>query len=315
MASKTQVATVGEQQAALVINNSFIDGLTRQLEEKTKYGLSFPKDYNLSNALMGAYLTLKETKDKNNKPILESCSQISIANSLMNMATLGLSVQKKQGYFISYGNQCQFQRSYFGNMTIARRYGMKDVHAEIIYDGDNFKYHIEDGNKVLDSHEQDFMNIDNDKILGAYAVVQMEDGSKHLEVMNMKQIEQAWKQGFGYKKDGNGTHQKFTDQMAKKTVINRALKQIINSHGDVFVQEADENTENIPKEDIIEHNVAYEIGENANTEAFVVEPAAIEEKPKQPAVAETVKAAEKEPVQAAEPTETAIPSFMTQEEM
>lgn len=188
MANKTQVATVGEQQAAIVINNQFIDGLTKQLEEKCKYGLSFPKDYNLSNALMGAYLVLKETKDKNNNPILESCSQISIANSLMNMATLGLSVQKKQGYFVSYAGQCQFQRSYFGNITIARRYGMKDIHAEIIYQGDKFKYHIEDGNKVLDSHEQDFMNIDNEKILGAYAVVLMEDGTKHLEVMNIKQI-------------------------------------------------------------------------------------------------------------------------------
>lgn len=42
MANKTQVATVGEQQAAIVINNQFIDGLTKQLEEKCKYGLSFP---------------------------------------------------------------------------------------------------------------------------------------------------------------------------------------------------------------------------------------------------------------------------------
>lgn len=313
MANKTQVATVGEQQAAVVINNQFIDGLTKQLEEKCKYGLSFPKDYNLSNALMGAYLVLKETKDRNNKPILESCSQISIANSLMNMATLGLSVQKKQGYFVSYGNQCQFQRSYFGNITIARRYGMKDIHAEIIYDGDEFKYHIEDGNKVLDSHEQDFMNIDNNKILGAYAVVLMEDGTKHLEVMNMKQIKQAWSQGYGYKESGNGTHQKFTDQMAKKTVINRALKQIINSHGDVFVQEVEEATEEIPKQDIIEHEVVYEIEQNANKEEFIPKPMAIEEQSKQPTVAEAVKSAEKEPAQAAG-KEPEIPDFMKQEE-
>lgn len=316
MANKTQLATVGEQQAAVVINNSFIDGLTKQLEEKCKYGLSFPKDYNLSNALMGAYLVLKETKDRNNKPVLESCTSTSIANSLMNMATLGLSVQKKQGYFISYGNQCQFQRSYFGNITIARRYGMKDIHAEIIYDGDKFKYHIEDGNKVLDIHKQDFMNIDNDKILGAYAVIQMEDGTKHLEVMNIKQIKQAWKQGYGFKEDGNGTHQKFTDQMAKKTVINRALKQIINSHGDVFVQEVEEATEEIPKQDIIEHEVAYEIEQNANAEEFIRdEPAAIGEQPKQPTVAEVVKTAEKEPVPAAGKQETEIPDFMKPEEM
>ena len=316
MASKTQLATTGEQQASLVINNSFIDGLTKQLEEKTKYGLSLPKDYNLSNALMGAYLTLKETKDKNNKPILQACSQISIANSLMNMATLGLSVQKKQGYFIAYSGQCQFQRSYFGNITIARRYGMKDIHAEIIYDGDKFKYHIEDGNKVLDSHEQDFMNIDNDKILGAYAVVLMEDGTKHLEVMNIKQIKQSWSQGYGYKENGNGTHQKFTDQMAKKTVINRALKQIINSHGDAFIQEVEEATEEIPKQDIIEHEVAYEIEQNANAEEFIPdEPVAIEEQPKQPTVVEVVKTAEKEPVPAADKQETEIPDFMKPEEM
>lgn len=316
MATKTQVATTGEQQAAVVINNSFIDGLTKQLEKKCEYGLSFPKDYNLSNALMGAYLVLKETKDRNNKPVLESCTSTSIANALMNMATLGLSVQKKQGYFIAYGGQCQFQRSYFGNMTIARRYGMKDIHAEIIYEGDKFKYHIEDGNKVLDSHEQDFMNIDNDKILGAYAVVLMEDGTKRLEVMNIKQIKQAWKQGYGYKEDKDGTHQKFSDQMAKKTVMNRALKQIINTHGDIFVQEADEYTEEISKRDIIEQEVTYEIEQNANKEEFVPDvPFQIEEQPKQQTIADEVKALEKEPVPVAEKKAPEIPEFMKQEEM
>ena len=119
MATKTEIQEQGKTQAAAVINNAFIDGLTTQLNEKCKYGMSFPKDYNLANALTGAYLVLKETTDRNNKPILESCTQASVANSLMDMATLGLSVQKKQGYFIAYGKKCLFQRSYFGNVTIA----------------------------------------------------------------------------------------------------------------------------------------------------------------------------------------------------
>lgn len=131
MASKAQLATAGEQQAAIVINNSFIDGLVKQLEKKCEYGLSFPKDYNLSNALMGAYLILKETKDRNNKPVLESCTSTSIANSLMNMATLGLSVQKKQGYFISYGNQCPVPevllRKHYNSQKIRyERYSRRD---------------------------------------------------------------------------------------------------------------------------------------------------------------------------------------------
>ena len=312
--NKNQVITQGDKQAELVINNSFIDGLTKQLNEKCKYGLSFPTDYNLANSLMGAYLVLKETTDKNGKPLLETCSQISIANSLMDMATLGLSVQKKQGYFIAYGDKCQFQRSYFGNITIARRFGLKDIHAEVIYKNDVFKYHIEDGVKILDSHEQSIENIDNDAIIGAYAVVVMQDGTKYLEVMNMKQIKQSWQQGYGYK-EGSGTHSKFADQMAKKTVINRALKQIINTHGDVFVQEADERTEDVDRMEQVEADVAYEIAENSNKEEFVVEePAQVEEKPAPKTVADvTAGAKEKEPVKAEKKQE--VPAFMQMEDM
>lgn len=293
------------QQVDFAINNTFIDGLSKQLNAKVQNGMSFPADYNVTNALMGAYLALKETEDKNGKPLLEVCSQTSIANSLMDMATLGLSVQKKQGYFIAYGGKCQFQRSYFGNMTIARRYGMKDVNAEIIYDGDEFTYSIVDGKKEFTSHKQDFKNIDTDKISGAYAIVTMEDGTKYLEVMNINQLKQSWKQGYGYKETG-GTHQKFADQMAKKTVINRAMKQIINTHGDAFVQEADERTEDIDKNELLEASVVYDIETNANSVPFE----AIEEKPEPPTMPKA-QAKEKEPVEAN--GEQTLPDFMKAE--
>lgn len=314
MATRQEVLEQGKHQAGIVVNNAFIDGLIAQLQEKCKNGMSFPEDYNVANALMGAYLTLKETEDKNHKPLLEVCSQTSIANALMDMATLGLSVQKKQGYFIAYGGKCQFQRSYFGNITIARRYGLKEVNAQVIYEGDKFQYHIEDGIKILDKHEQDFMNIDNNKIIGAYAVVIMQDGSKSLEVMNMNQIKQSWQQGYGYK-EGSGTHSKFTDQMAKKTVINRALKGIINTHGDAFVQEADEHTEDINPADKIVADVEYEISENANKTEFVIaETPAIEEKPEPKTVADvTAGAKEKEAVKAEKKQE--VPDFMKMENM
>lgn len=313
MATKQEISN-SNNSTDMVINNAFIDGLSKQLQKKCEYGLSFPDDYNVANALTGAYLILKETTDKNGKPILETCSQVSIANALMDMCVLGLNVQRKQGYFIAYGGKCQFQRSYFGNITIARRFGLKDIHAEVIYEGDNFVYHIEDGNKVLDKHEQSITNIDNDKIIGAYAVVIMQDGTKMLEVMNIKQIKQSWQQGYGYK-EGSGTHSKFADQMAKKTVINRALKQIINTHGDVFVQEADERTEDVDRMEQVEADVAYEIAENSNKEEFIIdEPPAIEEKPVLKTVADiTTGAKEKDPVKA-EKKEQPLPEFMTMEQ-
>ena len=275
MATKNEVVEQGKKNAELIVNNAFIDGLSMQLQEKTKYGLSFPADYNPTNALMGAYLIMKETTDKNGKCILESCSQASIANSLMDMATLGLNASKKQGYFIAYGGKCQFQKSYFGNITLARRNGLKTINAEIIYDGDTFKYHIENGMKVIDVHEQDFMNIDNDKILGAYAVAIMDDGRKVVEVMNINQLKKAWNQRMGgLKEDASSTHMKFKDQMAKKTVINRLCKLIGNTSTDGNISEISDRLDEVADVDMVAEDVAYEIEKNANQVDFeeVVEP-------------------------------------------
>ena len=282
MANKNEIVEKGKRDAEITINNAFIDGLSMQLQEKTKYGLSFPADYNPTNALMGAYLIMNETTDKNGKCILESCSQASIANSLMDMATLGLNASKKQGYFIAYGGKCQFQKSYFGNITLARRNGLKTINAEIIYDGDTFKYHIENGMKVIDVHEQDFMNIDNDKILGAYAVAVMDDGRKVVEVMNINQLKKAWNQRMGgLKEDASSTHMKFKDQMAKKTVINRLCKLIGNTSTDGNISEISDRLDEAAEVDMVAEDVAYEIENNANQVDFeeVVEPQSEQETP------------------------------------
>lgn len=267
--AKNEIAEQGKKNAELVVNNAFIDGLSLQLKEKEQYGLSFPADYNPTNALMGAYLIMKETTDKNGKNILESCSQASIANSLMDMATLGLNASKKQGYFIAYGGKCQFQKSYFGNITLARRNGLKKVNAEIIYEGDTFKYHIENGMKVIDEHIQDFMNIDVDKIKGAYAVGIMSDGSTIVEVMNIHQLKKAWNQRMGgLKEDASSTHTKFRDQMAKKTVINRLCKLLANTSTDGNISEISDRLDEVAESDIIAEDVAYEVETNANTVPF-----------------------------------------------
>lgn len=270
MATNKQEVMTPQQQAGMVVNNSFIDALSSQLVEKQKYGLTFPEDYNPTNALMGAYLKLKETMDKNGKCVLDTCSQASIANCLMEMVTKGLNMQKAQCYPVAYGGKLQCQISYHGWKTMAHRYGVKTIDSECIYEGDVFQYHLENGRKILDKHEQDFMNIDTDKIKGAYCVITLTDGSRYIEVMNINQIKTAWKKGFGYK-ENSGTHKDFTDMMAKKTVTSRACRQIVQQYGDSAVVasiEKDDNRENV---DIIAEDVAYEIDQNANTEEFQVD--------------------------------------------
>ena len=274
MTTKNEVAEQGKKNAELVVNNSFIDGLVAQLQEKEKFGLSFPKDYNYANELMGAYLVLKETVDKDKKPVLESCSQISIANSLMKMVRSGLSMQNGQCYPIAYGGKLNIQPSVYGNTCNARRFGLKSIPAMVIYEGDEFVYHIEDGEIVIDKHTQDFMNIDTAKIKGAYAIAKMADGEKHVEIMNMAMIKNAWKQGYGYKENGNGTHQIFTDQMCLKTVKNRCLKYIIRTHGSEELNDIYDEYDKQEDVDVVAEDVAYDIEKNANTVDFeeVVEP-------------------------------------------
>ncbi|RHT42907.1 recombinase RecT [Clostridium sp. AM30-24] len=270
MATNKQEVTTPHQQAELVINNSFIDALSKQLVKKQEYGLTFPEDYNPTNALMGAYLKLKETTDRNGKCVLNTCSQASIANCLMEMVTKGLNMQKAQCYPVAYGGKLQCQISYHGWKAMAHRYGAKTIDAEVIYEGDTFQYHLENGRKILDKHEQDFANIDVDKIKGAYCVIALDDGSCYIEVMNINQIKTAWKKGFGYK-ENSGTHKEFTDMMAKKTVTSRACRQIVQQYGDSAVVasiEKDDNRENV---DIIAEDVAYEINQNANSEEFQVD--------------------------------------------
>lgn len=278
MATNTAVATATPMDAA--INNKFIDGLASQLEEKKKFGLAFPANYNVSNALNSAYLMLQDMTVKRKKGndwveerALDVCTKQSIASSLMDMAVQALNPMKKQCYFVAFGNKLTLMRSYQGTMAVARRVGATDIRAEVIYDGDTFRYHIENGHKVIDEHTQDFKNIDNEKIVGAYAIVEHPDFTPYVEIMNINQIRKAWAKGKADLTKANDVHNEFADQMAKKTVINRACKNFINSSDDGYLMETFDRTTSNEDVDVVAEQVAYDIAENANSEAFEEVPA------------------------------------------
>lgn len=194
--------------------------------------LKLPKDYSPENALKSAYLILKETVDKDGKPVLETCTQESIARSLLKMIYEGLSPMKGQGYFIAYSGKLSFVRDYHGNILLAKRHGeVKKVIANAIYKDDDFYFSVEAGTgiKTVTKHEQTLESIST-PVVGAYAVLTLSDGTTFTEVMNIDQIKAAWnmRQGKGLTK----AHENFSDEMAKRTVINRACKPFIKSSDD-----------------------------------------------------------------------------------
>ena len=206
--------------------------------------IKLPKDYVPGNALKVAGLMLTELKNKDGKAAMEVCTLESIANSLLMMTMQGLSVGKGQGYLIVYGDKLQFQRDYRGSILLAKRDAdVKEVNANVIYQGDQFTYEVDTktGRMEVVEHKPSLEHQDITKIKGAYAIVVFNDGSTALTVMTIEQIKKAWMQGFG----GGNTkaHQNFTDEMAKKTVINRACKVLIGSSDDSeIVDEEDQQT-------------------------------------------------------------------------
>ena len=246
-----------------------------KVESFTNTGeLVLPTDYSPANALKGAMLILAETQTRDKKPVLQACTKESIAKAMLKMVVQGLSPLKSQGYFIPYGDQLTWSRSYQGSIALARRVGgVSDVVANIVYKEDVFEYKVntETGRKELVKHEQKFENIDNGEIKGAYAIISYEDGRTDLVVMTIKEIETAW--GQGATKGNSPAHKNFRQEMAKKTVINRACKTPINSSSDVhlFVGRDEENK--VP----LEEKVKEEIKEETASETIEFEEVQTEE--------------------------------------
>jgi len=230
--------------------------------EKLKQ-LTLPADYSAENALKAAYIALQEVKTSSGKSALEACNPASIGNALLKMVVWGLSPLKKQCSFIAYGEKLECSVEYSGNIALAKRYGgLKTIKANVVYKDDVFEFEtdIESGRKKIVKHTQTLNNFGKE-IIGAYAFYELEDGTKDVEIMSMDQIKASWNQGA--MKGNSPAHKNFPDQMAMKTVYNRACKLLIRSSNDsvLFPPSSSEEEEKVDK---VSEDVKHEVLTNAN---------------------------------------------------
>ncbi|HEN4322735.1 TPA: recombinase RecT [Streptococcus agalactiae] len=213
-------------------------GVNKRIEEKQNENFIVPPNYSLGNALSNAYYELKNSSSGN---LLSQCTDESIYISLLDMVAQGLSPAKKQCYFIKYGDKVQLRRSYFGTMKVVKELNeVKDIWAGVIFEGDVFKSEIVNGRRRFVSHESDWENQDN-PIKGAYCIIKDINNEEYLTIMTKKQIDKAWS-----KAKTKNVQIDFSDQMAMRTVINRAAKFFINTSNDssYFVEALNRTTEN-----------------------------------------------------------------------
>ena len=216
------------------ISDSVLNKISTMIENNQ---LQLPPNYVVGNALKSAYLILNGTQDKNGNNVLETCSRDSIANALLKMAILGLNPSKDQAYFVAYGKNLTLMTSYFGKITAIKRIkGVVDVRADVIYRDTEY-------NLIADDYGNDLIEIikpcplekrNNENIVGAWAKIIFDPsvwGTKEYScIMTIDQIKKAWEQGAT--KGNSPAHKNFATEMCKKSVINRCIKNYINSCDD-----------------------------------------------------------------------------------
>ena len=235
---KQETAVVETHSSALqVAEKNISDKVFNQINIlQNEQGLVLPNNYNVSNALKSAYLTLAGSN-------LLNTDQTALAQALLDMCIQGLTPAKRQCYFINYGGKVNMMRSYFGDRSVCINAGIVDeIQANIIYQDDvvNVNY-VND--RMTVEHTTNWANFEK-PIVGAYAWAVLPDGTKIYDIMTIDRIKKSW--AMSKNNTNNKLQSSFTDDACKRTVIRHLAKNLFNSSGDneVITRSYNETTEN-----------------------------------------------------------------------
>lgn len=225
---------VGQTTVKRVISQA-ISQYTEMIENKA---FDLPENYSYKNAIQQTrYLLTKPAESGKNqgKAIVDFCTPQSILQSVMEMAQKGLNPDKKQCYFIPYGNTCTLSVSYQGNVALAKRNGedIGEIYGYAVYKNDEFEleFNIKKGVFEIKKYVPKVTEWKKSDIVGAFAIITDKKGEvKYTEYMTMEQIKAAW--AMGAAKGNSPAHRNFPDQQAIKTVKSRAVKSFVNTADD-----------------------------------------------------------------------------------
>ena len=200
-----------------------------------------------------------------NTPQLAACTQKSFLGAMMACAQLGIEPNTSlgHGYLIPYRNkgqlECQFQLGYKGLIQLAYRSGqISTISAHTVYANDKFEFTL--GLEPTLVHVP-CMDGDRGAPVAYYATYKTKDLGYGFEVMS---VADAQAHRAKYSKASYSPWDTNFDEMAKKTVLKRALKYAPISvdfqramAGDEGIREVDEAF----KGDVMDEPVIYADGQ------------------------------------------------------
>lgn len=160
-------------------------------------------------------------------PKLAECSPQSFLAAMMTAAQLGVEPNTAlgQAYLLPYRNhgqmECQFQLGYKGLIDLAYRSGeVSVIQAHTVYENDLFEYELGMDPKLRHVPAK----ADRGEAVAYYAMFKTKDGGYGFEVMSVDDVQrhaQRYSKSYG---SGSSPWRSNFDEMAKKTVLKRALK-------------------------------------------------------------------------------------------
>lgn len=213
----------------------------------------------------------------NKTPKIQECSTESILSAIFDLASLNLVPNSPIGhaYLIPYGGVCTVQIGYKGFAELAYRSGeVKMVQADVVRDGDEFKYLKGANVQQFVSHCKNLTKgRDGREVIAAWASVELLNGGVAIEVMESDELAKI--ERLANAKKESPAWKYFADEMRKKTAVKRLLKllQISNMETVRAAIELDNKSSGVlpeingnGKAHPVEHKLTFGDDKNAVTE-------------------------------------------------
>jgi recombination protein RecT len=162
-------------------------------------------------------------------PDLKECTQASVAQCLIDLASLGIEADGRRAHLIPFNDRrkgvktCTLILDYKGIVELVKRSGdVKDIQAHVVYKKDQFD--VMYGTGAFIEHKP-YLEGERGDAVCAYSHITMKDGSTSFEVMGIAEINKIRDDSRGYKpKDPDVPWNKWYGEMARKTVFKRHSK-------------------------------------------------------------------------------------------
>lgn len=225
----------------------------KQMESmSTSKFVSLPESY--KESVFFAMEKLSTMKD------VEQVPSISVTKAFLKMFSNKLDFQKNHCYFFVQndkdsptGKSLRFGWQYQGLIFTAKQIcDVKDVIPVLINSEDKFSMHFENGVLKIDEHVPTFKG----EIVGGYCVIEFNNGDVRPKYYTKADLDQRRDKSMSK----NGNFWAWEREMYEKTLINAAIKRIIETHSETNKEDlyVEEDTIDVAHRDVTDKEVVVQ---------------------------------------------------------